>query len=528
VVDAGALLEAPFAAGRGSALVAGRYGYPGPIVALATDDTKIDYWDYQARLTFGLGSRDTIGVFAFGSHDYLATRSPSQDPEARKRLREQFVSDFHRIDLRYDHALPDGRIRLALTGGYDRQGGEPTYLTNESLGARVEVEQKFTETLRFRGGFDARLDHYRIKLTAQGPGEPVVPQSGNPPPTNLSGGLHADFIWRATERVELVPGGRFDVYGSSRHDEPPRTGRTRTLLHAAEPRISARVTIGRGAAWLSSFGMSHQYPSLRLGDVPAPLISVPGFPFGERQLQSAMQGSEGFELALPADLIFTASGFYSYFWGLTDLSASCFQPMPGNAPQPQPGEPVPPFVCPNNRPVRGRAYGLELLLRRSFSKRLSGWLSYTLSRATREAHFLTPAGADDLATVPSEFDRTHVLNAIVGYDLGRRWRVGTRLLFYTGTPYSRLDGSLPVRPYNAYRNPAFYRLDVRLEKSWRVGQSGSIAFVLEGQNVTLSRETSGLGLECDGQSAAQGETTSCKQSTIGPITIPSVGVEAFF
>ena len=69
-----------------------------------------------------LNSRDTLGLFAFGSHDYLATRSQSRDPDARKELVEQFVSDFHRLDLHYDHALSEGRMRLALTAGYDRQG----------------------------------------------------------------------------------------------------------------------------------------------------------------------------------------------------------------------------------------------------------------------------------------------------------------------------------------------------------------------------------------------------------------------
>ena len=532
LVDAGALLEAPFANGRGSALVAGRYGYPGPIVALATSDMQIGYWDYQARTSWKLGSRDTLGLFAFGSHDYLATRSPSHDPEARKELNEQFVSDFHRLDLRYDHAMTDGRVRLAVTGGYDSQGAEPTYMTNRSLGARLEIEQTFAENLRFRGGADARFEHYGIRVTKQGPGEPTVPQSATPPPTNLSAGLHADVVWRVAPRVELVPGARFDLYGSSRRNQPPSTAHTRTLKHAVDPRISARVTLAPGAAWLSTFGLAHQYPSLRVGNIPAAIISVPGFPFGDRQLQSAMQGSQGFEVALPADLVFSATGYYSYFWGLTDLSASCFQFTPGVGPGPPPvGEPqmfAPPYVCPNNDPVHGRAYGLELLLRRSFSKRVSGWLSYTLSRATRQAHFITLDGTDAVATVVSEFDRTHVLNAVLGYDLGRRWRVGGRFILLSGTPYSQLDGSLPVPPYNAYRNPAFYRVDFRLEKSWRLGQNGSIAFVLEGQNVTLSKEVSSLGLDCEGEITAQGETNRCKQSTIGPLTIPSVGVEAFF
>jgi hypothetical protein len=276
-------------------------------------------------------------------------------------------------------------------------------------------------------------------------------------------------------------------------------------------------------AWLSTLGLAHQYPSLRLGNVPGPMLSVPGFPFETRTLQTAAQFSQGIELALPAALTLSATGFYSRFWGLTDLSASCFQHSEDT---PMIGQPfVPPYVCPNNQPVRGQAYGLELLLRRPFSKRLSGWLSYTLSRSTKQAHFITPSGTEDLATVPSEFDRTHVLNAILGYDLGHRWRVGGRLLFQTGTPYSQLEGTLAVPPYNAYRNPSFYRVDVRLEKRWRLGQDGSLAFVLEGQNVTLSKEVSGLGMDCEG---VPGAAETCKQSTIGPLTIPSVGLEAFF
>ena len=65
LVDAGALLEAPFADGRGSALVAGRYGYPGPILGAFAPDMKLGYWDYQARRPGGSADHDTLGVFAF-------------------------------------------------------------------------------------------------------------------------------------------------------------------------------------------------------------------------------------------------------------------------------------------------------------------------------------------------------------------------------------------------------------------------------------------------------------------------------
>lgn len=531
LVDAGALVEAPFADGRGTALLAGRYGYPGPVLSLFTDDTVIGYWDYQARASWQLGRSSSVSVFGFGSHDYLATRSPSPDPTASRELEEQLVSDFHRLDLRFDHVTPEGRVRVATTLGYDSGGAQPHYATNHLLGARLEVEQKLMETLRVRGGLDGELDRYGSRVTEQAPNEPTIPNGMVPPPTNLRLGLHADLVWRVAPRVELVPGVRVGLFGSTRKRLAPSTGKERWLLPAVDPRITARVTLAPSVAWLSGFGLAHQYPSLRLGNVPAPVVSVPGFPFGQHELQRSMQGSQGFELQLPGDFSWSTLAFYSLGWGLTDLSASCFQLEPPSRERPMGEEPqviAPPYVCPNNEPVESRAYGVELMLRRSFSKRWGVLLSYTLSRSERTARFLRLDGGQDEATVPSEFDRTHVLNAALGYQLGRGWRAGSRLLFYTGTPYSELSGSLQVPPYHAHRHPAFYRVDVRLEKRWQLGDSAWLAFVLEGQNITLQTEKTALGLDCEGIATDQGETTTCSQSEVGPLTIPSVGIEASF
>ena len=170
-----------------------------------------------------------------------------------------------------------------------------------------------------------------------------------------------------------------------------------------------------------------------------------------------------------------------------------------------------------------------MLLRRPFSKRLSGWLSYTLSLLTRDGHFLTPSGGDVQATVVSDYDRTHVLNAILAYDLGARWRAGGRFVFYTGTPYSSTQvGNVPAPPYNNERTSPFYRVDVRLEKRWSFLKNGYIAFIAEVQNATLSKEQTSYGLGCEDRSANARGTTQCTPPTIGPLTIPSVGVEASF
>lgn len=517
LVDAGALVETPLHGGRGSVLVAGRYGYPGPILGAITSGLDLSYWDYQARATWRLTDRDSIGVFAFGSHDHLATPSPSGDPTARSV--EQLLSDFHRIDVRYDHALPDGRLRIALTGGHDHQGAAPTYIQDNSLGLRVELESRASEALRIRSGASVHLDAYGFTQNPTGPNDPPVPSTADPPPTNLTASAHADVTWRLGARVEVTPGARFDLFASSRAAASGAATQVRTAVPAFDPRLSARVALTPSLAWLSTAGTSHQYPALRAGSLPPPLTSVPGFPLGERQLQTALQASQGLEIGLPADVVLTATGFLSRWSGLTDLTGACVEANGEAAGQP------PAWVCPDSRPITGHAYGLEVLVRRSLSNRLGGWLSYTLSRSVRDARFVTPSGGVDLATVPSDADREHVVNAVLAYRIGAHWRLGGRGLFYTGAPYSQLQGTLPVPPYNAYRTPAFYRLDVRLERRWSFGKTGSIALVIEGQNVTLSSEYSGVALDC---MDSPGMATRCTYGKVGPITLPSAGVEAFF
>lgn len=532
LLDAGALVEAPMGE-RVTALAAARYGYPGPIIGLATSSVHLAYWDYQLRPAVRVSDRDVLSVFAFGSHDLLATEDPNSTigpggvEHDFKTRHEQIASDFHRIDLRWDHQITDGKMRAAVTLGHDEQGASPTYMRDTSIAARLEVERRMSDHLRVRGGADAHYDVYGFAQTVvQNNDEPPVPSNANPPPNDVSLDAWADVVWKVAPRVEITPGVRPSLFLSA------RSGGT-TTVPAVDPRLSTRVMLNDRAAWISTLGLSHQYPVLRLGDIPAMVISMPGFSPGQSKLQTAAQASQGVEVRLPLDFTATMTGFLSGFSGLTDLTSQCQQIQPATAAADVDPH-LSPYYCPDNAPVNGHAFGLELLVRRPFTKKLSGWLSYTLSRSVRDANFITESGAQATATVPSEGDRTHILNAVGAYELGRHWKAGARVVFFTGSPYSKLSGNVPVPPYNDQRYPAVYRIDVRVEKRWLLGNDRSIAFVIEGQNITLSKER--YGLDCTGMAvqapnapaSAQGTTTTCKPDTVGPITIPSIGVEAFF
>lgn len=166
-----------------------------------------------------------------------------------------------------------------------------------------------------------------------------------------------------------------------------------------------------------------------------------------------------------------------------------------------PGEDLNFEVRPN-----GRSYGLELLLRRPFTRNLSGSLAYTLSRSTRRI------GVED---VPSSFDRTHIFNASAGYKVGAGYHVSARALIYSGVPV-REFGVTGGR--TGARSDAFTRLDFRLSKEWHVSRSARLMLIVEMLNATFEEEI--LGITC--------LPNGCVTATFGPVSVPSVGLRGTF
>src|SRR5690606_17782636 len=201
----------------------------------------------------------------------------------------------------------DGRLRVATALGYDRQGSEPTYLTNRSVQPRFEIEQDLGAGARLRGGLEGSVDLYRLREGEPPPDEALVPSTAAPSRTNLTGALHAEVAWKLGERVEVSPGARVTVFDSSRPATGGETGRVRTTVPAVEPRLSGRVGLGASVVWLSTFGFSHQYPTLRVGGLPAVVAAGAGFPLGSERLQRTFQQSQGLEVALPAQTMLTVT-----------------------------------------------------------------------------------------------------------------------------------------------------------------------------------------------------------------------------
>lgn len=111
---------------------------------------------------------------------------------------------------------------------------------------------------------------------------------------------------------------------------------------------------------------------------------------------------------------------------------------------------------------RGRSYGMELLLKKSYGK-LTGWLGYTLSWSQNKIN-----GINNGKWYYASNDRRHDLSIVLMYDLPRHWDISALWMFNTGQAYSAPSAKYTIggetfyyySERNGYRMNDYHRLDI--------------------------------------------------------------------
>ena len=113
----------------------------------------------------------------------------------------------------------------------------------------------------------------------------------------------------------------------------------------------------------------------------------------------------------------------------------------------------------------GTSRGVEILIRREPTSRLSGYLSLTMSKSKR---------TNDLTgqTFPFDYDQPVIAHLVATWKQSERWQYGLQWSYHTGAPFTPIVGTglYPdgrVRPIygglNSERLPAYQRLDLRVD-----------------------------------------------------------------
>lgn len=309
----------------------------------------------------------------------------------------------------------------------------------------------------------------------------------------------------ANDRIEIRPGLRGDHFGLS--DQ-----------WTLDPRIAIREELPHGLTLTQSLGRYHAPPLVTDFD---PI-------FGDRVMfgSSATQVALGLKSIIGDDKEISGTVYYQDLQELPVDAISSATPTSANGGTESGGllgisrELVDTqFGSYSYREAigSGHAYGLELIARKNVG-RWTGWIAYTYGRSYRK----NPAKDDRVH--PYVLDQPHSLTLIGSTALGKRWRVGGRVRYTTGNPYTpvaaaymdgsgdwvAVDGALLSR-----RLPDFFQLDVRVDRSWQ-GAWGTWNLYLDIQNVINRANAEGVTYSGD----------YGKQSyTNGLPIFPSIGVE---
>jgi TonB family protein len=471
--DGAAMVEGPV--GNGSFLLSVRRSWVDEVLKEVVPQgltVAPVFYDYQAKYVHSLLG-GTGQLFAYGSQDKLDIL----DSNTARVISFDTEVQFHRLAARWQRGFGrDWRNDAVLSFGY-------TETTNQIVNALKLEGQLWTASLRdtlvyrpsdkfsLEMGTDSSLRHltYNIDLptfsvaqsqSAVGMGGLNANPSKNTSATTnwAQPGLFATASWVPLPRLRIQPGLRFDASSDIQNG------------HSwwFDPRISLFFTVNPETVIKAGAGLYSEAPQPQ--DLITALFGNPNLTY-----QRSQQYSLGFDRKLPFEADIEMTAYYKYMYALEAETAAA-NPM---------GAPL--YLANNGL---GRAYGIELLLRRQLMRGLYGWVAYSLSRAERRDD-PTEAGYPNWRLY--EFDQTHILTVIASYQTEHNWTFGTRLRYTTGDPFTPSvngifnanNGSyvcIPGDPDSA-RVPAFFQADVRVDRRW-VFNKWIFTGYLDVQNVT--------------------------------------------
>ena len=264
----------------------------------------------------------------------------------------------------------------------------------------------------------------------------------------------------------LLPGVRVDRFD-------------RTEETIAQPRMTARWQLAPEFTVKGGVGLFVQEPQL----------DETNREFGNPELdpERALHSSGGVEYKPRPWLTFDVTGFYKNLWHM--VSPTDRTVMEGGV--------MRPLIYDNGG--TGDVYGAELIVRHDLNENLTGWVTYTLSRAER-------LDSDATESRLFDFDQTHILNLVANYSLPRNWLVGARFRLVSGNPTTPVTGAVynassdrydPIYgEVNSVRDASFQQLDIRVDKRW-IYQNWIFAAYLDIQNVYNYENAEGLEYNFD-------------------------------
>jgi TonB family protein len=493
---------------------AARYGTFAFLARAIDPHAVLSYWDFQTRADLKTGG-GAWRLLVFGASDAVGTAGYTDD----------FGNVFHEDILRTGFVRGDLRYRLFRRGRLGAELGVevgPDFTTNSNQSnpahlvewvarPRAALDFAAAEKLKLRAGVDTLYQTWNANLQGHDFSNLFFPRFG------LTYGAFAQAEWQPTPAWLIAPGVRGDLFD---YHFGETFSADRSYATSVDPRLSVRRRLRADLYLKGAVGRYHSPPRFLL-----PWPGLEGFGLRESGLNDSIQSTVGVEAKLPFDLSLDAQVYFNWLrrvseYSLNDVGGGSSQGMDMN-------------LTDTLVARHGRAYGLELIARRRLGNRLFGWLAYSLSRSERDYGGIS-------GWRPTDFDETHLVNAVVSYALGRSWTVAGTFHYNTGRPVTPQPiitfrpgegdpGAPPPLPPEVARNsdrlPSFWRVDARIEKR-EAFDTWYLDFYVDWLNISLQREITDYSwIETMDQT---GQVVVKKHGNGPLLTIPTMGLRAEF
>lgn len=484
------------------ASVSGRWSWLDRTAApLLTEEAKAlfplpQFADLQARAGWRLGGSQTLDVTLLHSSDASTRGLRRSDPADDVIERKGQV--WQRLYARYRATTAAGAAiewtpwlgftstELAIAQG---SAGVSRNSSGWSGGMRGQWRYQPKPWLQWAAGVDLEVEQQQVRqrgAAALPAREGDLTVFGMPVPEQLAADdwnvvqLGAAPWLQATlvawgKRLQVAPGLRFDPLTRSASRKTPVVGRTPQIGAfvqdvAVEPRLDVTLQLLDALRLRAAWGRVNQTPGA--DDLSAV--------FGNPLLRAAHAEHQvlGVDLQLARLVRVETTGFVTQGEGLAVRSPLA----------------APKLAAALVGTGQSRSQGVQLVVRKAPDPRqreglraVSGWLSYTLSKAERRS-------SSDASWRLSDFDQTHLLTAAASWVPWGGLELGVRFRLASGAPRTPVVGAwhdalrdryFPVfGRHNSDRLPTFAQLDASVRKRWNGKRGRWLEAYLEVLNAT--------------------------------------------
>ena len=479
---AGAILEGPINAGKGSWVVSARRSF----LDLFTEDVGFGgvpvVYSFNGKAVYDLTPRDRLWVVNIAGIDEirlgLSDSSGLEDEIANFDIRydgwrSATGLNWQRLfgsrgvgllGISHSEAKVGQQVKDLVAQGVppadvpvvDVIAQSPVVYFEDSREGETTVKYDLTlhlpffETMQAGGSFKT----FRIRYTVESPfgnDTPYSPVPGIAPFfldtrfRSYQTGAYVQASKQVAARVNVTLGGRFDHYD---------------ILSQARfsPRAGVTVRLSNTLSWNSSAGSYYQQPAFLF--VSAFPQNAPLVPWRADHYVTGLAWSPG------ADLRVTAEAYrktYTHYPVASDLPTVSLANIGDTFD-------VREILFPLTSAGEGYSEGMELFFEKRLTSKLYGQGNLSFSR-TRHA------GLDGVLR-PGSFDYPFVFNLLGGYRLSPVWEFSARLSFLSGRPFTPYDqavstaqrrGVYDLARVNDGRAPDYARVDVRVDRRFSVG-----------------------------------------------------------